>query len=209
MSARGRWFAALAGGALVGLALAAIAGALVHPKQSARPSLVASPAPTDLAWAPGERPAPPIALRDTVRETATSLAAERGHDVFLAFLDSHCEEVCPIEGRQLAQISRALALDQRPVILAVSVNPADTAGSVRTAASEWGWKGLDWHWVTGGEKDLAQVWRSYGIAVHNGEMDSHTPAVYLIDPSGDIRAAYLAPIPVAAAVADVEALAAR
>jgi hypothetical protein len=34
-------------------------------------------------------------------------------------------------------------------MVVVSVNPKDTAASVRAAARNWGWRSDGWHWLVG------------------------------------------------------------
>jgi thiol-disulfide isomerase/thioredoxin len=49
-----------------------------------------------------------------------------------------------------------------------------------------------WHFLTGALAQLKAVWKSYGIAVsvQRGQID-HTPALFMIDPSGRMRRVYL------------------
>jgi protein SCO1 len=168
--------------------------ALVHAPAS---SPAAAPAlHGEATWAPGARPAPAIAgLRDQ-NGRAFSLAALRGHTVVIAFLDSHCSAACPLEGRALAAAEQTLPAAQRPVLVAVSVNPLDTAASARAAARRWGLAGqAPWHWVTGSRRTLARVWAAYRILVQipaRGDI-VHTEALYLLDRHGDERSGYLYP----------------
>jgi cytochrome oxidase Cu insertion factor (SCO1/SenC/PrrC family) len=56
----------------------------------------------EAAWAAGTQPAPMI---DTLRDQTGmlfSLASLRGRSVAIVFLDSHCHQECPLEGRALA-----------------------------------------------------------------------------------------------------------
>lgn len=127
----------------------------------------------------------------------------------MAFLNTRCTDVCPVQGRQLADLSRVLPPERRPTIVAISVNPEDTPAGARVAAASWGWQGLDWHWLMGGKDELAPVWRAYGILA--GPSDAagqveHTGALYLVDGRGDVRAVYTVPIPMPRLVADIETL---
>jgi cytochrome oxidase Cu insertion factor (SCO1/SenC/PrrC family) len=111
------------------------------------------------------------------------------------FLDSHCKAECPLTGRAFAQAETLLPASQRPVVVAVSVNPADTPASARTAATKWGLAGAGaWHWALGTVSQLRAVWRAYRIYVHPTKTDIiHTEAVYLIDRRGYERSGYLYP----------------
>ena len=150
----------------------------------------------EATWAPGARPAPAIAgLRDQSGR-AFSLAALRGRTVVIAFMDSHCTAACPLEGRALAAAEQTLPAAQRPVLVAVSVNPLDTPASARAAARKWGLAGLRRMALADGTAPaLARVWAAYRIAVQipaHGDI-VHTEALYLLDRHGDERSGYLYP----------------
>jgi cytochrome oxidase Cu insertion factor (SCO1/SenC/PrrC family) len=165
----------------------------------------------DAAWAAGARPAPAI---DTLRDQTGrvfSLASLRGHPVALVFFDSHCHQECPLEGRELAAAERTLPAAKRPVLVAVSVNPADTAASARRAVDAWGLALLaPWHWLMGTRRTLASVWREYHIYVARqavGGDIAHTEAIYMIDGSGFERSAYLYPFAAKFVIEDLRVLA--
>jgi protein SCO1/2 len=149
----------------------------------------------EATWSAGRRPAPSISgLRDQAG-ARFSLAALRGRPVALAFLDSRCRAACPLEGRAFASAEAALPAATRPVLVVVSVNPLDTAASVRHAARTWGLSQLgSWHWLMGPRSVLARAWREYRISVVPTRSDiTHTEAIYLLDRRGDERSAYLFP----------------
>ncbi|HWF54857.1 MAG TPA: SCO family protein, partial [Solirubrobacteraceae bacterium] len=120
----------------------------------------------EAAWAEGARPAPVI---DTLRDQTGqlfSLASLRGRSVAIVFFDSHCHQECPLEGRALAAAEQSLPPAQRPVLVAVSVNPLDTPASATSAAKAWGLASVArWHWLMGTRKQLAPVWAAYHIYV--------------------------------------------
>jgi|GEM_PF-691489 len=151
----------------------------------------------EAAWAAGTQPAPMI---DTLRDQTGmlfSLASLRGRSVAIVFFDSHCHQECPLEGRALAAAERALPPAQRPVLVAVSVNPLDTSASASKAARAWGLASVaPWHWLMGTRKQLAPVWASYHIYVSPHPVDGdivHTEAVYLVDRRGYMRSGYMYP----------------
>jgi cytochrome oxidase Cu insertion factor (SCO1/SenC/PrrC family) len=154
------------------------------------------------------RPAPGFRLRDLAGTGAVSLAAFRGRPVLLTFFDSYCRNICPVVGGEIATAERRLPAAARPVIIVVSVNPADTRRSVRAAAGRYRWgSAWGWHWGAGAHSDLAPVWKSYGIDVRPTAGDiEHSEVVYLIDAAGDERAAYMPPFHGADLAADVRAL---
>lgn len=163
------------------------------------------------SWAPGVRPAPPIRGLADQHGHVFSLAALRGRTVAMVFFDSHCHQECPLEGHALAAAERGLPAAERPVLVAVSVNPQDTRSSVRQAIRSWDLAGLaPWYWLMGGQQTLAKAWRAYNIYVGpkvHGDI-SHTEAVYLIDRRGYERAAYLYPFAPNFVTHDLRALAA-
>jgi cytochrome oxidase Cu insertion factor (SCO1/SenC/PrrC family) len=148
------------------------------------------------SWAIGARVAPAI---DTLTDQAGrpfALGSLHGHAVALVFFDSHCTSECPLEGRELAAAESTLPRAQRPVVVAVSVNPADTRASVARAMRKWGLAGVaPWYWLMGTRRTLAPVWSAYHIQVGpkvHGDI-AHTEALYLIDRHGYERSGYLYP----------------
>jgi protein SCO1 len=148
------------------------------------------------AWAAGTTAAPPIDTLPDQTGRLFSLASLRGHPVAVVFFDSHCNQECPLEGRELAAAESTLPAAQRPVLVAVSINPLDTPASARKAARAWGLAGVGpWHWVMGTRAQLAPIWRAYHIYVgraKDGDIP-HTEALILIDRHGYQRSGYLYP----------------
>jgi protein SCO1 len=172
-----------------------------------------------LRWTLHNTPAPAVQLPDQDGKT-TSLAALRGHTVLLTFLDSRCMNLCPIEGSQLAAVQRRLHAGQRPALVVISVNPADTRASVAKFVRQAGWT-QPWRWLLGTRSTLAPVWRAYhigvrlrhGQAVQTGKTTIrvagdvvHTIALYVIDPKGQERYGYLPPFRPAAVAAAVSSV---
>lgn len=162
----------------------------------------------DTVWAAGARPAPPIGLRDQHGRTVT--LANLGPKVLLiTFMDSHCTTECPVEGHQLAVVQRSFSPADRPEIVVVSVNPADTPKSVRRFGRRRGWRG-GWEWLMGSSAQLRSVWRAYDIEVDPTSHDIlHSAALYVVDPHGDERSGYVAPFLPQLVTADVRALESR
>ncbi len=150
----------------------------------------------EATWAAGSRPAPPISTLRDQSGRRFSLSSLRGRTVALVFFDSNCTQACPLAGRALAAAERSLPAAQRPVLVAVSINPLDTPASTRRAVGEWGLAQIGaWHWLRGSHAQLAPVWKAYHIFVAppvGGDI-SHTEALYLIDRAGNERSAYLYP----------------
>lgn len=202
--------------ALLAVAAAAVAGVGIGvilelaTRSSAQPAAVRA-APSlrgQMVWPAGTRPAPELGLRDQDGRRV-SLATLRGRPLVVAFLDSRCKEVCPLEGHALSWAARQLPASARPTLVAVSVDPwADTPQSAKAAARRWGFTGR-WHWLLGSRSKLAPVWAAYHIAVERTAGDIvHTDAVYLVDARGNERSGYLYPFPPASVTHDLRVLAA-
>jgi len=178
-----RWLVA------VSVAVVALGAAgLVHLARST-PRTEPAPPPRFTAaatWAAGAYRAPSFAV---------TLAALRGRPVVVTFMDPVCKDLCPLEARVLGAAIRKLPADQRPVVVAVSVNPpADTAANFARDSVRWQ-LGPQWRWAVGSRKQLAPVWRAYRVDVQpssDGEV-AHTEAAYIVDKHGDARAVYVYP----------------
>jgi protein SCO1 len=144
-------------------------------------------------WPAEKRAAPSFTLPDQ-RGRPVSLRSMHGHPVVLAFMDSRCHQVCPLEGRTLAAALSSLPARVKPVLLVVSVNPwQDTPASARAAASRWGLTGT-WHWLLGTKRELAPIWSAYRIYVRQARGDIvHSDAMYLLDRNGFERAGFIYP----------------
>ncbi|MGH2346646.1 MAG: redoxin domain-containing protein [Chloroflexota bacterium] len=141
--------------------------------------------------------AKPFALRDQ-RGHIVSLRSLRGKVVALTFVSAICTAECPLIGRTLGQVSQDLGVDAKHLaIVAISVAPeADSETAIRHFAKLSGWTSDEYYYLSGSHKALAAVWATYGIWVGPyvpGQDPEHTPAVYLIDPQGRLRAYYDVP----------------
>jgi cytochrome oxidase Cu insertion factor (SCO1/SenC/PrrC family) len=185
-------------GCLVGVALSSNGGARASAAQRLSTERVVSTRNQmdgDATWPVGKHPAPAIAtLRDQYGKRF-ALSSLRGHSVALTFFDSYCHTSCPLEGHALARAESALPRSQRPILVAVSVDPRDSPKSAAQAIRKWGLQGkARWYWLMGTRAQLAPIWRAYHIYVHStyGNI-THTEALYLIGRDGDFRSAYLWP----------------
>lgn len=144
----------------------------------------------EVVMPPGSTTAPAFTLTDQDGKTV-ALADFKGRVVALSFLDSHCQQQCPLQGEQLGIAERTLGARTPFVNLVVSVAPAtDTPDSERAFAATHRWMG-EWHWLSGTPADLQAVWKSYGIAVLPGPTGNipHSIVLYLIDHQGHERVA--------------------
>jgi len=175
--------------------VAGVAAHLLLSPQASRPAVLPLPELHGQAtWAARTRPAPRFALRN-VLGGSVSLSPGRGRLTLITFLDSRCRQLCPIVGRALGDVQRALPTGARPEVLIVSVDPSgDSAASVQAAVRRWRIE-PGWRWLSGTRPQLAAVWRSYGVVVRAATNDIvHGAAVYLVDSRGDERAGYLVPL---------------
>ncbi len=194
--------AAAATGVGIGAALA-----LVHGRSASVPA--AAPVwHAQAIWPAGAKQAPDFRLRDQADRLMT-LSSQRGRVVLLTFLDSHCTNECPIMGRLLAGVQRRLGPRTRADLVVVTVDPwADTGRSARAFAAKSHWRG-SWHWVLGAPAQLKPVWAAYSVGVRRTPSDvNHTGVLYVIDPQGFQRAAYLVPFSPADVATAVRRLAA-
>ena len=204
---------------VAGVALAALLALTPDSTGAAASGSDATGASPGLRWTLHNTPAPAVQLPDQNGQM-TSLAALRGRPVLLTFLDSRCTNLCPIEGSQLAAVKRRLPAAQRPRLVVISVNPADTRASVAKFVRQAGWT-QPWRWLLGTRATLAPVWRAYhigvrlqhGRAVQTGQTTIrvagdvvHTIALYVIDPRGQERYGYLPPFRPAAVAAAVRSV---
>jgi protein SCO1/2 len=139
------------------------------------------------------RQAPPIVLTDQYGKKV-DLAKLKGHPVLVAFLYTHCTDLCPIVAGKVhtafAQVSKA----QRPVFLAVSVDPAhDSPASAATFNKRHRTVG-EIDWLLGSQAELEKVWKAWGVKPEHNANDpeeiEHDAEIFAIDPQGQIRALY-------------------
>jgi len=139
--------------------------------------------------------APSFALRDQ-HGAVVSPATLRGKVVALTFLSAVCTEQCPLAGRTLAEVRRQLGKDaSRYSVVVISADPEnDSPAATARFARESGWRGLDWHYLTGPRAALQRVWKTYGVYVEKpspifkgGAGLVHDSRLFLINPRGQRR----------------------
>lgn len=180
--------------AAVGICTALLLGCGGSSKSSSN-----SVAPTKAAKldAPAElqppAPSPDFALRDSTGKLVR-LSQFKGKAVLLTFIYDHCPDVCPlIVGNLHNALLRLGSQASKVQIVAVSVDPkGDTPRTVKAFLAAHEMTGR-MEYLIGSLKQLAPVWKSYGVAVQ-GTPDSrevsHTAFVYGITASGKRRALY-------------------
>jgi protein SCO1/2 len=129
---------------------------------------------------PPEARAPEFRLRDQDGKTV-SMAGYRGRTVVMAFVYSTCEDTCPGQVQSIRGALDRLGHDL-PVLL-VSVDPAnDTRARAKRFLLEQHVRGR-MRFVLGSERELAPVWKGYGIAPRRGTLD-HSAYVVVVDGNG-------------------------
>ncbi|HEY6961466.1 MAG TPA: SCO family protein [Gaiellaceae bacterium] len=205
---RAGWAAVIVSAAVVGVAAGILLRGGSGGPSSADAARIRVPAlHGTVTWPAGARPAPAIRLRDQ-RGSLVSLASLRGAPILLLFLDSHCRQACPIEGRLAAAAIRRLPQGLRARLVVVSVDPkGDTPASIAAAAAHWRLP-AGFEWLNGSAAALRRVWHAYDITVDPRSGDVvHSTALYVIGPSGYERAGFLLPFAPAFVADDLRALA--
>jgi len=139
-------------------------------------------------------PAPSFALTDQNGKSFHFKPAN-GNLVLVNFIYTTCPDVCPLFTAKLAAIQRTLKGEQREnyLLLSITTDPArDTAAKMKEYAEAFKPDFSRWHFLTGSQKDLAQVWKDFGVRVQdfgNGQIQ-HTNLTTLIDGQGFRRVDY-------------------
>ena len=158
--------------------------------------------------------APEFTLTDGITGRPTTLSAQQGKVVVLAFLYTHCPDVCPLTAEQFRQAQQKLTDDERErtVFVAVSVDPRqDTPEAVQAFAKDHG-LAKNFLYLIGGAAQLQAVWSAYGVLVEpdpGSARVGHIDAIYLLDRKGRARVLVHSNIAAADLANDVKLLAAE
>ena len=114
------------------------------------------------ALAPGDL-APPFRLHDQYG-SSVALSDLAGKVVVLAFLYTHCPDVCPVTTETLRRTHQLLGDDTARVeFVAISVDPGRDSVERAYLYSEEKDMLDRWHFLVGDEDQLEPVWRSYWL----------------------------------------------
>lgn len=154
--------------------------------------------------------APDFTLSDGITGEAVTLSSLRGNVVVMAFLYTHCPDVCPLTAAQFRAAQAQLGTDATRVrFLAVSVDPdGDTPAAVKAFSAAHDLKD-NWRYLIGPRAALAAVWSAYGVgafAAPTGANVDHNDAIYVIDAKGREREIVHSDVALKDLVADVRLL---
>jgi protein SCO1 len=137
--------------------------------------------------------APDFQLTDQ-NNSVVKLSDFRGKVVVLTFMDSKCQDTCPLTAVHFREAYRQFDQNETKQIafLGVNVNVEENAvADILETTHAWHLDQIpDWHFLTGSHEELEPVWKDYGVvAEHNpdGHSMMHTPGTFLIDPLGQQR----------------------
>ena len=157
--------------------------------------------------------APDFTLTDGITGTPITLSEQHGKVVVLAFLYTHCPDVCPLTAEQFRMAQQKLtdAERDRTLFVAVSVDPRqDTPQAVQAFARDHG-LAKNFVFLIGGAAQLQPVWQAYGIRIETDQTAfvGHSDAIYLLDGKGQARVLTHSDISADALAGDVKLLAAE
>jgi protein SCO1/2 len=155
--------------------------------------------------------APHFALHDQAGKLV-SFTPTHGKLTVVAFLYTHCTDVCPVIAQKLNGALRTLGSDRSSVrVLAISVDPKrDTSRAVRHFVEVHRLL-PQFRYLTGTRKQLAPIWAGFHIAATPGPngIVSHSAFELLIDPQGRERVLYDSRVQSSDVVHDVRLLLGR
>jgi len=106
------------------------------------------------------------------------LADTKGKVVVLTFLYTHCTDICPFLTLKVRSAYNLLGADAGKVVfVGVTTDPERDTVAVEAAYSKATGLFDVWHFLTGTQSEMKDLWARYGIGVHresaaSGEQDS-------------------------------------
>src|SRR6202000_3166461 len=129
--------------------------------------------------------APAIDLTDQYGKKI-DLAKLKGHSVLVAFLYTHCTDLCPIVAGKVHTAYAAIPKSERPLFLAVSVDPAHDTPASATAFNKRHRTTGEIDWLLGSAKELEGVWNAWGVKPEHNANDpeeiEHNAEIFAVDP---------------------------
>jgi len=137
--------------------------------------------------------APPIDLTDQYGKKV-DLANLQGKPVLVAFLYTHCTDLCPIVAGKVHTAYAQVPQGKRPLFLAVSVDPAHDTSASAAHFNKLHRSTGEIDWLLGSQTELEKVWKAWGVKPEHNANDpeeiEHNAEIFAIDPQGQIRAVY-------------------
>jgi len=123
-----------------------------------------------------------------------ALSDFKGKPVVLAFLYTHCPDICPLTAEKLHSTIELLKQNQQNVqnvaILAVSTDPQRDTQQAALDFSQAHNMQDSWHFLIGPREQLSPIWTSYSVSAKlvtgSNEVD-HSTGLYVIDKQGRER----------------------
>lgn len=121
--------------------------------------------------------------------------AASGKFVLVTFVYTACPDVCPLFSAHFAAIQHALDAEKHEnyLLLSISTDPKrDTPAKMKAYSEAFKANVKHWQFLTGSHKDLAAVWKNFGVNVkdHGNDQIQHTNLTTLIDAKGVRRVDY-------------------
>ncbi|MFQ5850099.1 MAG: SCO family protein [Candidatus Binatia bacterium] len=144
-------------------------------------------------------PIPDFSLKDQTGRPF-SFQKLRGKLVLMTFVYTTCPDACPLITSSLRQVQRELRGSERNSIflLSITTDPEiDKPQVLKSYGERYGVDFSNWSFLTGHQKELAPVWKTFGVRVERkarGLVD-HTSLTALLDKKGVVRVAYHGPAP--------------
>jgi protein SCO1 len=129
-------------------------------------------------------PAPRIRLRDARGQPIDTAALDRPY--LVTFVYTHCKDVCPLIGSEIADALHRLG-PRTPDVAALAVS-VDPRRDTRRAARRWlADRRLppEAHYLLGSEPVLRPIWRDW--YVQGDDPRTHDASVWLVDAHGRLR----------------------
>jgi cytochrome oxidase Cu insertion factor (SCO1/SenC/PrrC family) len=174
---------------LIAVAIAVVGGAFLGGcgGQDGQSAIVPAEGPYRGSEPPGRISIPAFSLHDVVSGEVIEPGSMRGRVVLVTFIDTDCNEQCPLIASAIGESLRLLqpSVRQKTTALAISVNPLiDTRPSVRRFLRQR--RGQEIIYLSGSVAELKPVWKRFGVvsAYETGDADTHSADVRVFDPDG-------------------------
>ncbi len=131
--------------------------------------------------------------------TAFSLRQLHGSFVVVTFISARCTDVCPLIDAQIASAAHDPRSASRHIrYLTITLDPEhDTRVAMARIARRFDAQPKRWRLATGNVADVRSIMRDFDVT---GTSDVHTTFVFLVDPQGRTRTAFLASADLAAQI---------